>query len=180
MITNIEKASELFKPIEVSESGTYIVSWDYSDITEDEMKFKNSAFVPTGKKILTGRGKWKTIYFSSKPSFYSLQNKILSEIDTLIKDKILKGFVWNGYSVWLSSENQKNYSDWYNLAKSTDKIFPLTAKFNKNGKTIYYEFTTLNELEDLYIKMTKYINDTVNYGRKMKDNINWDDYKNIP
>ena len=74
MITNIEKASELFKPIEVSESGTYIVSWDYSDITKDEMKFKNSAFVPTGKKILTGRGKWKTIYFSSKPSFYSLQN----------------------------------------------------------------------------------------------------------
>ena len=180
MITNIEKASELFKPIEVSESGTYIVSWDYSDITKDEMKFKNSAFVPTGKKILTGIGKWKTIYFSSKPSFYSLQNKILSEIDTLVKDKILKGFVWNGYSVWLSSENQKNYSDWYNLAKSTDKIFPLTAKFNKNGKTIYYEFTTLNELEDLYIKMTKYINDTVNYGRKMKDNINWDDYKNIP
>ena len=109
-----------------------------------------------------------------------MQNKILSEIDTLVKDKILKGFVWNGYSVWLSSENQKNYSDWYNLAKSTDKIFPLTAKFNKNGKTIYYEFTTLNELEDLYIKMTKYINDTVNYGRKMKDNINWDDYKNIP
>ena len=80
-----------------------------------------------------------------------------------------------GYNVWLSAENQKNYSDWYVCTKDSNRVLPLTAKFSKNGKTIYYEFNSHEEIADLYENMIKHINKVVNENRKQKDSIDWNE-----
>lgn len=160
--------------------GAYYINWNFSEIMEDEKKFKNSAFVPTGRKIPTGTGTYYSNYVSNpknkKPSIAEIKSIIFKEIDDKIKRNILSGLVWNGYNVWLSSENQKNYSDWYNLTKDNMNVLPLTAKFTKNNKTIYYEFSTHEEIASLYAEMVKHINKVINDGRKMKDSIDFSEY----
>ena len=168
-----------YKPL-VMLNGAYYLNWNFIEIMEDEKKFKNSAFVPTGRKIPTGIGTHYSKYVSNpknkKPSINEIKTLIFDEIDAKTKKDILSGFVWNGYNVWLSSENQKNYSDWYNLVKDNDKVLPLTAKFSKNKKTIYYEFSSFDEIASLYAEMVKHINKVINNGRKMKDSIDFSEY----
>ena len=87
----------------------------------------------------------------------------------------------------MSDETLRNlYEKYTYLVNFYDRLNTISNSITEQGKMTdeinkaLFSAKTLSELEDLYIKMTKYINDTVNYGRKMKDNINWDDYKNIP
>ena len=168
-----------YKPL-ILLDGAYYLNWNFIEIMEDEMKFKNSAFVPTGRNIPTGIGTYYSKYVSNpknkKPSVNEIKSILFKEIDEKTKKDILSKFVWNGYNVWLSSENQKNYSDWYNLTKDNTQVLPLTAKFTKNNKTIYYEFSTHEEIASLYAEMVKHINKVVNNGRKMKDSIDFSEY----
>jgi hypothetical protein len=165
-----------FKLIENLNDNTIKVCWDFNEILKDETVFKNSAFVPTGRKISTGTGTYKFTTFDKKNvNINKIKSVILNYFNDKIKDAILRGFVWNGYNVWLSAENQKNYSDWYVCTKDSNRVLPLTAKFSKNGKTIYYEFNSHEEIADLYENMIKHINKVVNENRKQKDSIDWNE-----
>lgn len=158
----------------------YHIGWGMEEITEDEKKFKNSAFVKTGRKIPTGQCRWNaSVIFkkNSKPTLNEIKSSIFNDIDYITKNKILSGLKWNGYEVWLNSENQKNYADWYTLTKDNEDVLPLTAKFTKSGKTILYEFSTHQEIASLYSAIVKHINDVVNKGRLMKENVNFEDIK---
>jgi hypothetical protein len=50
-------------------------------------------------------------------------------------------------------------------------------KFGTTYEPIYYEFTTLDELSDFYLRAMKYINDCLSEGWKMKDGIDWSEYE---
>lgn len=146
--------------------------------TENEKIFKNSAFVETGRKILTGTS---TAYYTKmfslkKPSIYEIIDHINKVTDTYTNNKILRDFVWNGYEVWLSKENQLNYSSWLIIAQDNEDIFPLCAKFKKDKKEIIYNFSNFDELKDFCTKMVKFINDCVIENRNIKANIDKDMY----
>jgi len=176
MILNGSCKPNDFKSIECLNESTIKVCWDFNEIMKDEKVFKNSAFVNTGRRISTGTGTFKFTTFDTKNvTIQKIKSVILNYYSDKAKNKILGGFVWNGYNVWLSAENQKNYSDWYVCTKDSNRVLPLTAKFSKNGKTIYYEFNSHEEIADLYENMIKHINKVVNENRKQKDSIDWNE-----
>lgn len=169
-----EKTAPLFRYYH----GKLFVRFDIQPEFKDETKFKNSAFVKTGRKVPTGRyNAFEKLVYSGNfrnLSFYNIKSIVLSAIDEDIKNEILRGFVWNGFRVWLSQENQQNYSSWATALKTNPDILPLTAKFNdaKTGAIVYYKFGKVQEFEDFYAKSIKHINNAINLGRKLKDNFN--------
>lgn len=115
---------------------------------------------------------------SHKPRLQELQEAIYGVINADTDEKILSGFEWRGMKVWLSSENQFNYKAAYDLAVMAEgKTLPVVFKFGTTYEPIYYEFTTLDELSDFYIRAMKYINDCLSEGWKMKDGIDWGEYE---
>lgn len=144
------------------------------EITEEKI-FKKSAFVGTGKMKPTGRyivDELKLPYDVKITNFSDLDKYIRQELSTINEINILRRFSWNGYKVWLSKENQQNYASWLSAAKLNNNVLPFKAKFNIgiDNKAIYYEFNSVEELEDFYCQMIKHINDCVNQYRENIDN----------
>lgn len=156
-------------------NGELYVRLDIQQELKDETKFKNSAFVKTGRKVPTGNytaledlvnvGSYAHI------DWFKMQNIVNDSIDKFVKNEVLRGLVWKGFRVWLSEENQRNYASWVTAAKLSNNIFPLKAKFNdpKTKQVIYYEFSNISDLEDFYSTCIKHINNCVNKGRELKD-----------
>lgn len=107
--------------------------------------------------------------FDHKPAADEVKGIVLSWYNASIDSDILSGFVWNGMSVWLSSENQFNYKASYDLAVQAVNTLPVTFKFGSDEEPVYHKFTTLEELSDFYTKAMKYIQDTLEAGWKKKD-----------
>lgn len=155
--------------------GELFVRLDIQEEFKDETKFKNSAFVKTGRKVPTGnytafellinRGSYLNINWTK------MRQMVNNAIDNEVKYKIRTGLVWKGCKVWLSDENQRNYASWVTAAKSNKSVLPLRAKFNdpKTNELIYYDFANLEELEEFYGTCVKHINTEVNRGRDLKD-----------
>ena len=155
--------------------GSLFAIFDIQPEFKEETKFKNSAFVKTGRKVPTGNytAYEKVVYRGDfrRLSFLKTKSIVLSAIDEDIKTQIKRGFVWNGFRVWLSQENQQNYASWSTVLKTNPEILPLTAKFNdqKTGSEVYYKFASVEEFNDFYSKAIKHINNSVNLGRQLKD-----------
>ena len=150
----------------------------------------NDEFVPfyeTGKyfilnfnkiKISDSLSKWNTQIFQNKLTFSKIKEYILDYYNKQIDKKILNGFKWNGYDVWLSSENQFNYKAAYDLAVQTQgNTLPVTFKFGDSLNPQYHTFETLEEFTDFYTKAIKFINDTLAEGWQKKDSIDWSVYE---
>lgn len=114
----------------------------------------------------------------TKPRLQDVKNAILQAINQDTDNKILSGFIWNGMSVWLSSENQFNYKAAYDLTlQSGGQTLPVLFKFGTTDNPIYYTFDTIEELSNFYISAMKYISDTLAEGWTMKDSIDWSLYE---
>lgn len=148
-------------------------------------RVEGSAGVQLLECINPGRNKWRIRWdvqdcenghvtymehdFDHKPAADEVKGIVLSWYNASIDSDILSGFVWNGMSVWLSSENQFNYKASYDLAVQAVNTLPVTFKFGSDEEPVYHKFTTLEELSDFYTKAMKYIQDTLEAGWKKKD-----------
>lgn len=116
--------------------------------------------------------------FSCKPTFPEIKELITGWFNRSIDGKILSGFVWNGYSVWLSTENQFNYKAAYDLAVQTNgATLPVTFKFGSVETPVYHEFKALDELTDFYTKSVAFVQDTLKEGWVKKDAFNFVPYQ---
>ena len=168
---------EDFKPVSRTEDGKYIISWNKRDILDDEKVLKNSRYVKTGNKIPTGIAFWNSMVFPYKPSANDIYEKIIEYVNTSISYKIINGFMWRGYFIHLSHENQQNYKAAFDLAMQTEGAnLPLKFKFTKNGKIEYFTFDDLDTLKDFYLKLNKHINDCLSEGWEIKDSFRKEDY----
>lgn len=126
---------------------------------------------------------WYEIYFYKKQknylSFKDVKDAILNDINSQTDHKILTGFVWNNIHVYLSIENQRNFSEAYHMAQSNSSILPITFKLgeDENEEPVYYTFTTVEELTSFYTQAFAYINQCLNEGWQRKDAIDWEPYK---
>jgi hypothetical protein len=153
-----------YRPI-TTDGKTAVVMWDYKPILD-----KN------GNE--TTNGKWMVENFKVMPSLAKVKDMILSYYNSKIDEKILSGMEWNGMLVWLSSENQFNYKAAYDIAVQTNgKNLPVVFKFGTTNEPKYYEFKTIEELSDFYLKTVVYIQDTLVNGWKEKDAIQWIEYE---
>lgn len=163
MITKIGNKNK-YRPI-TTDGKTAVVMWDYQPIVD-----KNG--------IETSNGKWQMETFKTIPSIDKIKETILSYYNSKIDEKILSGMKWNGMLVWLSSENQFNYKAAYDIAVQTNGAnLPVVFKFGQTNEPQYYEFKTIEELSDFYLKSVAYIQNTLVNGWKEKDAIEWGEYE---
>ena len=108
--------------------------------------------------------------FLGKPSDRVIRSVVLGWYNERINEAILCGFVYDGMSVWLSSENQFNYKAAYDLAVQTaGATLPVVFKFGTDTEPVYREFATLEDLTDFYTKAMQHIQNTLADGWKKKD-----------
>lgn len=129
---------------------------------------------------------WYQLIFYKKqfgmPSFDTVKNTILEDINSQTDEKILSGFVWNNINVWLSAENQRNFSEAQKMAeKYGSAVLPLRFKLgeNENEEAVYHTFETVEELDDFYTKAFRYVNQCLNEGWERKDAIDWTPYEEL-
>lgn len=117
--------------------------------------------------------------FPYKPSMKEVKDFVTGVINAQTDYKILTGFVWNNIHVYLSIENQRNFSEAYHMAQSSSSILPITFKLgeNEDGEPVYHTFSTSYELSDFYTQAFAYINQCLNEGWQRKDAIDWEPYK---
>ena len=117
--------------------------------------------------------------FPYKPSMAQVKDFVFSVINAQTDKKILSGFVWNNKPVWLSEENQKNFSEAQRIAvMSNGANLPIVFKLgeDEHGDPIYHEFTSTEELTQFYLAAVAYIQQCLTEGWQKKDSIDWNDY----
>ena len=113
-----------------------------------------------------------TVETAGKATAEDIIAAIASDIDTRTDAKILTGFVWEGKSVWLSAENQRNFSEAQRVAMMTEGAsLPVTFKIGEDAQhaPVYHAFTTVEELTGFFLQGVAFINTTLNEGWREKD-----------
>lgn len=125
------------------------------------------------------------VYKKQHPNLTNDEAKrlIINDINENTSERILTGFVWNDINVWLSEDNQRNFSDAQRIAEETNGQ-NLPAKFklgeDANGDPVYYTFATVADITDFYHQMVEYIHDCLLEGWELKDSIDWSLYEIEP
>lgn len=113
-------------------------------------------------------------------TFDVVKEAIIADIDARTDAKILNGYPFTPdgqeepITVWLSKENQTNFSEAHRL-----QIVPVKFKLNEDAdkQPIYHTFETFEELDRFYKGGVGYINQCLNEGWAEKDAIDWNAYK---
>lgn len=106
------------------------------------------------------------------PDPSKVKDTIDAHINAKTDQRILSGFIWNGKNVWLSDENQRNFSEAQRAAMITNGAsLPMTFKLGEDAQKnpVYHEFTTVEELTGFYLSVVAYINQCLNEGWREKD-----------
>lgn len=153
---------------------------NYSAVRED----RNRYIVNYGLQEMEDgiNATWFEIVFykkQGKPTFQMAKDAILEDINSQTDYKILTGLVWNDKPVWLSTENQFNFSEGERKAKDNPSRLPITYKIGQDadGNPVYHTFTTVEEITGFYDTCFAYINQCLNEGWQRKDSIDWEPYK---
>lgn len=142
----------------------YRVRWDFRPYTDNDGNTQGVTFLEAE--------------FLHKPTIQEIKETVLSWMNEQIDEQIVSGFVWNGMSVWLSSENQFNYKAAYDLAVQTSGAnLPVVFKFGTTETPVYHTFTSVEELQSFYMAAMSYIDRTLNDGWKRKDAVDWTAYE---
>ena len=120
----------------------------------------------------------------SSISFKEVKEAILEDINAQTDAKILSGFVYTPVggepvNVWLSNENQRNFSEAQRVAAENPMILPVTFKLGEleDETPVYHTFTTAEELSGFYMQAFAFINQCLNEGWVRKDSIDWTPYE---
>lgn len=127
---------------------------------------------------------WHEVYFPRKvvdlPSIEQVREAVLADIDRQTDARILNGYEFTPDGaqepivVWLSKENQTNFSEAHRL-----EIAPVKFKLNETAdqQPIYHTFETFAELDRFYKGGVVYINQCLNAGWARKDALDWEAYE---
>ena len=104
---------------------------------------------------------------------------VIDRINAKTDARILSGFQWNGINVWLSEENQRNFSEAQRVVLMTNgQSLPVTFKLGEDaeGNPVYHEFTSVEELTGFYLAAVAFIQQCLAEGWQEKDSIDWSLY----
>jgi len=157
---------------------------DYQPVLEDASRVVISYGLT---ELGDGKAEWYEVVFykkQGKPGFDAAKKAILADINARTDAKIISGFVWtpeggDPIHVWLSEENQRNFSEAQRIAASMPQaILPVTFKLGEQSDEtpIYHTFETAEELTSFYLQAVAYINATLAEGWQEKDSIDWTPY----
>ena len=133
---------------------------------------------------------WFQISFYKKQisqlSLEDVKKAIIADINARTDEKILCGFKYEDNdgverNVWLTAENQRNYSEAQRRAKDkgAKNYVPVTFKIgeDENGAACYRTFKTLDELNTFYDGVYEYIQQCLAAGWAEKDAFDFTPYE---
>ena len=99
---------------------------------------------------------WHEVSFSKAhselPNINDVKEAIINDINADTDAKILSGFVWNGINVWLSEENQRNFSEAQRMAeKYGDAVLPLRFKLGEDSEGNPVRYNDTLTVSTLYV-----------------------------
>ena len=114
--------------------------------------------------------------YDHRPTVDELREDIVQFVNDSVDAKILTGYMWNGYPVYLSSENQFNYKSIYDLAQQNSSILPVKFKIfeGTDGNVVYHTFETVDELSSFFMGAISFIQQCLTEGWAEKDSIDVD------
>lgn len=119
--------------------------------------------------------------FDYKPTIDEVKDFVIGVVDAKTDMRILNGYEFtpdgsdDPMTVWLSRENQSNFSEAQRLG-----IIPVTFKINEDDekRAIYHTFETFDELDRFYKGGVAYIQQQLQRGWREKDSIDFSEYEN--
>lgn len=116
--------------------------------------------------------------FNHLPSVSEIRKFIEEAIDKQTASSIESGFAWQNIPVWLSIENQHNYTSNYVHAKQTGGgNLPITFKFGTDEAPEYVTFESVQDLEAFHGKMLEYVHRMQVIGWEKKRSIDYNNYQ---
>ncbi|MBO4870549.1 MAG: hypothetical protein J5565_01030 [Muribaculaceae bacterium] len=136
----------------------------------------------------TGRRRWTVYYgfgiedgadygwdyrheFDHLPAIDEVRSVIFDQINADTHDTILQGMTWRGHLVWLSDENQRNYTLWA-LAAERNGTMP-TVKLGTDEEPYLYTFADIDEVREFIGAVAAHIDGAINANRRAKAEIDW-------
>lgn len=154
---------------------------DFQPVVEDQSRVVISYGL---KELGDGKAEWYEVVFykkqTAKPTIEQVKAAVLADIDKHTDEKILNGYPFTPDGaeepiiVWLSKENQTNFSEAQRL-----QIVPVKFKLNETAdkQPIYHTFETVEELDRFYMGGVQYIQQCLQAGWAEKDSIDWAPYE---
>jgi hypothetical protein len=115
---------------------------------------------------------WRTS-FDHQPTIEEVKETIITQISANTQKAIIEGYKWEGHLVWLSSENQANYTRDYIMAKNGDLGTMPTVKLGSDDAPVYYTFEDIEELTEFVMGMQQHIQNCLNASWTERKEIDW-------
>ena len=142
---------------------------DYQPVSEDQSR----VVIMYGMKEDGGeKAEWYQLDFykkQGKPTFEAVKDAIIADINERITAQIVGGMTFEGKPVWLSIENQINF---------TTATAPCRLKIGEeeDGTPVYHNFETKAALKAFNDACLAWKNECLEAGRAEKEGIDWTPY----
>ena len=142
---------------------------DYAPVSEDQSRVVIMyGLNPTKDEI----AEWRQLDFYKKqvkPSFEQVKAAIIADINARITEQIVGGMTFEDKPVWLSIENQINF---------TTATAPCRLKIGEeeDGTPVYHDFETKAQLKAFNEACLQWKNQCLEAGRAEKEGIDWTPY----
>ena len=152
-MSKVHGPKECFVPVR-QDASQVIVSYDY------QADGKKNAF-------------WHEVTFYKKkgvPTLEQVKQAVIQDINDRVKTAIISGFTYEGNPVWLSQENQMNFSQ---------AVVPATLKIGEkqDGTPIYKTFSDAAELKAFNDACSLWRQQCLTEGYQKKDGMDWAPYE---
>lgn len=147
------------------------------------------------KELENGLWVWYEVELNKKQvnqvTLQVVKDAIIGDINARTDERILNGFPWTvlrgdhqgeTVNVWLSNENQRNFSEAQRVAGMTNgQNLPLQVKVaeTEEKEPIYDTFETVQEITTFYLNGVGFIDECLKDGWTEKDSIDWAPYENL-
>ena len=116
---------------------------------------------------------WHEVTFFKKkgiPTLEQVKQAVIADINDRVKTAIISGFAYEGNPVWLSEENQLNFSQ---------AVVPATLKIGEqaDGTPIYKTFSDADELKAFNDACALWRQQCLSEGYQKKDGMDWAPYE---
>lgn len=115
---------------------------------------------------------WRTS-FDHQPTIEEVKETITTQISANTQKAIIEGYKWKEHLVWLSPENQANYTRDYIMAKNGDLGTMPTVKLGSDDAPVYYTFEDIEELTEFVMGMQQHIQNCLNASWTEREEIDW-------
>lgn len=142
---------------------------DYQPVSEDQSR----VVIMYGlRETENENAEWRQLDFYKKqgrPSFDTVKAAIIADINERITAGIIGGMTYDGKPVWLSIENQINFSQ---------ATAPCRLKIGEeaDGTPVYHDFETKAALKAFNEACLAWKNEQLEAGRAEKEGIDWTPY----